>query len=381
MAERDLYKILGVNRGASQDEIRKVYRKLARKYHPDINPGNKEAEAKFKEISGAHDVLSDPKKRKLYDDFGEAGLASGFDPEKAQSYRQWQEQSSRARAGGGAGFGAQEFDMNDLGNIFGDLGGMFGRGRAQPRTGPIPGKDIEAAMDIDFLDAVRGFQTLFTLDRPVPCESCHGSGTKPGSSPTNCPECGGAGGKSIVDGPLQFRQTCPRCGGTGKLPGDPCPTCKGAGRVVRPETVRVNIPPGAEPGKRIRVPGKGEAGVLGGTPGDLYIVPRIRPHPVLARSGRDLTMDLPITVGEAVRGATVEVPTPTGPVKVKIPPGAQSGQRLRVKGKGVPAHGKSPAGDLYLRLMIRVPKEKVAHEAIEKIDQAYDEDVRKDLRL
>ncbi len=329
MAERDLYKILGVNRGASQNEIRKVYRKLARKYHPDINPGNKEAETKFKEIAGAHDVLSDPKKRKLYDEFGAAGLASGFDAEKARTYNQWQEQASRtggwagggARAGAGGGFSAQEFDMNDLGNIFGDLGGMFGRRRGQARTGPIPGQDIEAAMDIDFLDAVRGFQTALSLQRPD---------------------------------------------GTGAM---------------RPETIRVNIPPGADPDKRIRVPGKGEAGVRGGPPGDLYITPRIRPHPFLTRSGRDLTMDVPITVGEAVRGATVEVPTPTGPVKVKIPPGAQSGQLLRVKGKGVPAHGKSPAGDLYLRLMVQVPKDGVASEAVEKIDQAYTEDVRKDLRL
>jgi len=377
MAERDYYKILDVERSVSQEDIRKAYRKLARKYHPDINPGNKEAENRFKDISVAYEALGEPEKRKLYDEFGEAGLSSGFDAEKARSYGRWQGQSSRARPGAGH---AQEFDMGDLGDIFGNLGGIFGRGRRTQR-GPTRGQDIEAAMEIDFLDAVRGFQTSFTLDRPVPCESCHGSGTKPGSSPTNCPECGGAGSKSIVDGPLQFRQTCPRCAGTGKLPGDPCPTCKGAGRVVRPETVRVNIPPGAETGKRIRVPGKGEIGVRGGPAGDLYIVPRIRPHPVLARSGRDLTMDLPITVGEAVRGATVEVPTATGPVKVKIPAGAQSGQRLRVKGKGVPAHGKSPAGDLYLRLMIRVPKEKVAHEAIEKIDQAYDEDVRKDLRL
>ncbi len=319
MAERDLYKILGVNRGASQDEIRKVYRKLARKYHPDINPGNKEAEAKFKEISGANDVLSDPKKRKLYDDFGEAGLASGFDPEKARGYRQWQEQSSRARAG--RGFGAQEFDMGDLGDIFGDLGGILGRGRRQAQTGPMQGQDIEAAMDIDFLDAVRGFQTALSLQRPD---------------------------------------------GTGAM---------------RPETIRVNIPPGAETGRRIRIPGKGEAGVRGGPPGDLYITPRIRPHPLLTREGRDLTMDVPITVGEAVRGATIEVPTPTRPVKVKIPPGAQSGQLLRVKSKGVPAHGKSPAGDLYLRLMVQVPKDGVGSEAVEKIDQAYTGDVRKDLRL
>lgn len=238
MAERDLYKILGVERGASPDEIRKVYRKLARKYHPDINPGNKEAESKFKEISGAYDVLGDPEKRKLYDEFGEAGLASGFDAEKARTYRQWQEQAARtgARAGAG-GFSAQEFDVGDLGEIFGDL---FGRARRTTEpSSPTRGQDIEAAMDIDFLDAVRGFQTGLTLQRPD---------------------------------------------GTGAM---------------KPETIRVNFPPGAEPGKRIRVPGKGAPGVLGGRPGDLFITPRIRPHPLLSRSGRDLTMDIPITVGEA----------------------------------------------------------------------------------
>ena len=374
MAEHDYYQLLGVNRSASQEDIRKAYRKLARKYHPDINPGNKNAENKFKEISVAHDVLSDPKKRKLYDEFGEAGLAAGFDADKARSYRQWQQQSQSA------GSGSYEFNMDDLGDLFGGLGSRFGRG-GKTRQGPARGQDIEAAMEIDFLDAVRGFQTSLTLQRPITCGTCHGSGTKAGSAPTTCPECGGTGSKSAVQGPLQFRQTCPRCMGTGRAPGDPCATCAGTGRVLQAETIRVNIPPGAEPGKRMRLRGRGEAGVRGGPAGDLYIVPRIRPHPVLTRSGRDLSMELPITVAEAVSGGDVEVPTPFGPVKIKIPAGAQSGQRLRVRGKGVPAHGKSPAGDLYLRLLVRMPKEKLAHDVLEQITRAYTEDVRKDLRL
>jgi molecular chaperone DnaJ len=374
MAERDYYQILGVDRSASHEDIRKAYRKLARKYHPDINPGNKEAENTFKDLSVAYDVLGDPDKRKLYDEFGEAGLAAGFDAEKARTYRQWQDRS--ARSGGGA----YEYNVDDLGDLFGDLGGLFGGGRAAP-TGPMRGGDIEAAMDIDFLDAVRGFQTSLTLQRPVQCETCHGAGTKPGSAPVTCPECGGSGSKPVAQGPLQFRVTCPRCGGSGKLPGDPCATCGGTGRVLRAETIRVNIPPGAEPGKRIRLRGKGEAGVRGGAAGDLYIVPRIRPHPILTRSGRDLSMELPITVGEALRGASIEVPTPVGGVKVKIPAAAQSGQRLRVKGKGVPAHGKESAGDLYLNLMVRVPKDEIAQDVIDRIDRAYGENVRKDLRL
>ena len=373
MADQDYYQILGVERGASHADIRRAYRKLARKYHPDINPGNKDAENKFKELSVAYDVLSDEKKRKLYDEFGAAGLAAGFDAEKARSYQQWQQESARAG-------GTYESNMDDLGDLFGDLGGLFGRGPKAQR-GPMRGEDIQSSMEINFLDAVRGFQTSISLQRSVSCDACHGAGTKAGTTPTTCPECRGSGSKSVAKGPLQFRQTCPRCLGSGQLPGDPCAVCKGDGRVLRPDTIRVNIPPGAEPGKRIRLRGKGEAGVRGGPAGDLYLTPRIRPHPILTRTGRDLSMELPITVGEAVRGANVEVPTPVGPIKVKVPAGAQSGQQLRVKGKGVAAHGQISAGDLYLRLMVRVPTEKVAHEVIEKIDQAYGEDVRKDLRL
>jgi molecular chaperone DnaJ len=337
MAERDYYQTLGISRSATHEDIRKAYRKLARKYHPDINPGNKEAENKFKDISVAYDVLSDAQKRKLYDEFGEAGLAAGFDAEKARSYRQWQTQSART---GGAHY---EFNMDDLGDLFGGLGNIFGGGR-RTRSGPSRGQDIEASMDIDFLDAVRGFQTSLALQRPVICDNCHGAGTRPGST-------------------------------------DVCPVCGGSGRVQRLDTIRVNIPPGAETGKRIRLRGRGEAGMRGGPAGDLFIVPHVRSHPLFTRSGRDLTMELPITVGEAVLGATVEVPTAWGPVKVKVPAGAQSGQRLRVKGKGVAAHGASPAGDLYLRIMIHVPKDRIAQDAVEKFERSYTEDVRKNVRL
>ena len=371
MAERDFYKILGVPRTASNDEIRKAYRKLARKHHPDINPGNKDAENKFKDISVAYEVLSDGKKRKLYDEFGEAGLASGFDPEKARAYQHWQDQSASTG-------GSYSFDMEDLGDLFGDLGGLFGRRGPARRAGPQDGQDIEATLDIDFLDAVRGFQTTLSLQRAVACETCRGSGSK---GTTTCPVCHGSGIQSSTQGSTRLQRTCQRCRGAGQLPGEPCPTCAGRGRVLRTERVTVNIPPGAETGKRIRVPGKGEGGLQGGAAGDLYIVPRVRPHPLLTRSGRDITMDLPITVGEAVRGAAVEVPTPGGQVKVKVPAGAQSGQRLRIAGKGVQGHGKVPAGDLYLRLMIHVPQNNIKQDALETIDRAYSQDVRKDLRL
>ncbi|HWO41084.1 MAG TPA: DnaJ C-terminal domain-containing protein [Candidatus Eisenbacteria bacterium] len=332
---QDYYQILGVERSADIEEIRKAYRKLARKYHPDVNPGNKQAEERFKQISAAYDVLSDPEKRKRYDEFGEAGLAPGFDPEKAREYQKWRQQSERTG-------GSYRFEFGDLGdfeNLFGfaDLNEVFRRGRrARAAT---RGQDTEAAMDIDFLDAVKGFQTTLTIQRPSPCADCGGTGVKRAAM---------------------------------------CRTCAGAGQVVRPETVRVNIPPGAETGKRIRVPGKGGGGT---PPGDLYIIPRVRSHPLFTRSGRDLTMEVPITVGEALKGATIEVPTPTGRIKVKVPPGSQSGQLLRIRGRGVQAHGGDPAGDLYLRLMIRAPKAAVPRELADRIDAAYGEDVRKDLRL
>lgn len=339
MEQQDYYKVLGVQRSAGLDQIRKAYRKLARKHHPDVNPGNKQAEDKFKQISVAYEVLSDPEKRKRYDEFGEAGLASGFDPEQARAYQKWRRQSEQT----GSSYRFQAGDFDDLFN-FGDLGEFWRPGASGGRSAGRA-QDTEAEMDIDFLDAVRGFQTTLTIQRPTTCGECRGTGRKPGSRSQLCSACGGSGS------------------------------------VVRPETVRVNIPPGAETGKRIRVPGKGGSAGRGAPAGDLFITPMVRQHPLLARAGRDLTMDLPITIGEALRGAVIEVPTPTGRVEVKIPPGVQSGQRLRIKGKGVQAHGRNPAGDLYLRLMIRAPKGGVPKEVAERIDNAYDEDIRKDIRL
>ena len=337
MAASDYYKTLGVQRSATADEIRKAYRKLARKYHPDINPGDKAAEEKFKEISVAHEVLGDAEKRKLYDEFGEQGLSAGFDPAKARAYRQWEQSSGQTDD-------SFRFESGDLSDLFGSggFGELFGRRRGGRRNAAMRGEDIETRMDIDFLDAVKGFQTGLTLQRAVPCD---------------------------------------RCAGSGKVSDKQCSVCAGTGRVLRVETTRVNIPPGAETGKRIRVPGKGGSGIRGGPAGDLYIVPRVREHALFTREGSHLMMDLPITIGEALTGTGIEIPTPTGPVKVKVSAGAQSGQRLRVKGKGVPAHGRNPAGDLYLRLMIRTPKDGIPKEVADRIDEAYHEDIRKDLRL
>jgi molecular chaperone DnaJ len=336
MATRDYYETLGVQRSATTDDIRKAYRKLARKYHPDINPGDKGAEEKFKEISVAHEVLGDADKRKLYDEFGEQGLSAGFDPEKARAYQQWQQQSAQTG-------GSFRFEDGDLGDLFGfGLGDLFGQRGTGRRNARSRGEDLEARMDIDFLDAVKGFQTALSVQRPVVCD---------------------------------------RCGGTGKVSDKPCTVCRGSGRVMRAETVRVNSPPGAETGTRIRIPGKGASGIRGGPSGDLYITPTVRQHPFFTRDGNDLTMELPITIGEALGGAAIDVPTPTGQVKVKVPAGAQSGQRLRVKGKGVSAHGRNPAGDLYLRLMIKSPKNGIPKEFADQIDKAYNEDIRRDLRI
>ncbi len=376
MANLNYYKVLGVEPKASVDDIRRAYRKLARNYHPDINPGDKQAEEKFKEISVAYEVLGDADKRKRYDEFGEEGLAPGFDPEKARAYRQWREQS--AQTGGSYKFQSGGFeDLFDLGR-FGDF---FGAGPPFGQREAIRGEDIETEIEIDFLDAVRGFQTQFNLQRPVSCGACNGSGSKVDASSNSCPECHGAGSKETRQENINLRQTCPSCQGRGKVAGALCGSCSGSGRVVRAESVRVNIPPGAETGKKIRVPGKGASGVRGGPTGDLFIIPRVRSHPLFTRFGKDLTMELPITIGEALAGAMIQVPTPTGAVRVKIPAGAQSGQKLRVKGKGVQAHGNSPAGDLYLQLMIRVPRGGMHSELVEKLDQAYAENVRKGIVL
>jgi molecular chaperone DnaJ len=376
MASKDFYQTLGVQRSATADEIRKAYRKLARKYHPDINPGDKAAEEKFKEISSAYEVLSDNEKRGRYDEFGEAGLDPGFDPEKARAYQKWQEQSSST----GGSFRSAPEDFEDLFG-FGGFEDIFARQGSMRQDIARHGEDIETQMDVDFLDAVRGFQTAFSIQRPIRCERCDGKGTKGGAAPATCPECRGSGQKSIRQGGISLKQTCPRCLGTGKIPGPVCDACKGSGRVVGTETVRVNIPPGVETGKKIRVPGKGASGVRGGTAGDLYIVPHVLPHKLFTRTGKDLTLELPITIAEALRGATVEIPTPSGPVRVKIPTGAQSGQSLRVKGKGVAAHRAEAAGDLYLRLLIRAPKDELDNETLEKIERAYRENVRKDIVL
>jgi len=354
--EKDLYAVLGVARTASQDEIKKAYRKLARKHHPDLNKGSKQAEERFKEISVANDVLTDPGKRKLYDEFGMEGLQSGFDPGRAREYRRWAESghgfSFRPEGGTAGGFGFEGFGQARRGRrqpaeeerSFADfINEMFG-GQAAAEAPEPSSADIEHPIEVDFLDALRGTQTAVSIRRPAPC---------------------------------------PQCGGTGRQGSRACTRCAGTGTTEQRERLTVKIPPGVGDGSRVRVRGKGGIG-RGGAAGDLYFVVKVRPHPLLKREGKDLTIEVPITVGEAIRGATIEVPTPDGSVRVKVPKGSQSGQRLRLTGRGVRDPKGGAPGDLYARLMVQVPANGSADslkDAVEALEGAYSENPRAHLAL
>jgi len=372
---QDLYATLGVSRSATGDEIKKAYRKLARKHHPDVNPGNKEAEERFKSISHAYDVLSNPEKRKLYDEFGMEGLQAGFDAGRAREYAAWQSQGGTADLGG-EGF-ARYTNFED---IFGDiLGARAGRPR-----GPVRGADADYEIEIGLLDAVRGLTTTISLDRAESCATCHGSGQQQGPNAGTCPECGGRGQVRAGQGPIELRRTCPRCGGVGQIGLVPCATCGGSGQSRRSERLSVRIPAGVDNGSRVRIAGKGGPGGPGGAAGDLFLTIRVKPHPLLERRGNDLYMDVPVTVGEAALGGQITVPTPDGEVRVKVPPGSQSGRLLRVRGHGTPVLGAKGRGDLYLRLMVQVPGDGAperVREAIHTIESAYSGNPRQGLRF
>jgi molecular chaperone DnaJ len=380
MAKRDLYADLGVKRTATAEEIKKAYRKLARKHHPDVNPGNREAEEKFKRISFAYDALSDAAKRKAYDEFGMDGLQTGFDPERARGFK-------RAQSYGGFGRGAQDSGGEQTGfgryssfeDIFGDLFG--GRGEGGGAAPVQRGPDLESTLEIDLLSAIRGTTATISLAKPVECPTCHGSGTE--GDGTACPECNGSGQTKVGTGPLSFNRRCPRCHGSGRIDQRPCPQCSGAGRTENVERLNVKIPAGVADGSRIRLAGKGGAGVGGAPSGDLYIVTRVRPHPRLERRGQDLYLEVPVTIGEAMHGATIDVPTPDGVVKLKVPPGSQSGGKLRLRGKGVPEMKGAGRGDLYVVLMIQVPTDGTerVREAVTVLEDSYARNPRSDLRL
>jgi molecular chaperone DnaJ len=378
VARKDFYTVLGVSRTASPEEIKKAYRQLARKYHPDLNPGKKEAEERFKELSLAHDTLADERKRKLYDEFGEEGLQAGFDAEKMRTYKQWSSDGGTASGRGGRrSSSAAGFNFEDL------VGDLFSGGGRRTSPAAEPGEDLEYVLDLNLLETIRGAEKTVSVQRPTRCPTCHGTGGRGGRRATVCPECQGHGQVKVGTGTVAFMRTCARCGGEGRLSAGNCAPCGGSGRVTTPERLTVKIPAGVDDGSRIRLAGKGAAFSPGGPVGDLYFVIRVQPHPVLSRNGLDLSLDVPITVGEATNGASIPVPTPGGEVKVKIPQGSQSGQTLRLKGKGVTDAKTHTTGDLYLKLMIQIPKDggDRARQAAELLDHYYTENPRQHLRL
>jgi molecular chaperone DnaJ len=351
-AIKDLYETLGVAKGASQDEIKKAYRKLARQYHPDANPGDSSAEERFKEVQHAYDVLSDPEKRKQYDRFGDANGRGGFGP-------------------GGVNFEGFDFaDLGDLGDIFGGLFG--GRGRGQQQERGRRGSDLEVDVRLSFEDSLKGVETTIPVQLETACRECGGSGAKPGTAPILCPECKGRGVKAESQGLFALSQPCPRCRGNGTVIEDPCPTCRGTGRERRTKRYTVKIPAGVKDGSRIKLRGKGEAGYGGAEAGDLYVVTRVEPSKVFARRGDDLVVDVPVAYPDAALGAQVEVPTPNGTVTVKVKPGTTDGTLLRVKGKGAPKLKGSGKGDLLARVKLTVPKKlnKKQRELLEELKKA-----------
>jgi molecular chaperone DnaJ len=373
MTDKDLYAALGVSRTASADDIKKAYRKLARKHHPDVNPGNRQAEERFKAVSEAHDILSDPEKRKLYDEFGMIGVQSGFDADRARAARSRPPEWESATAGGfDGGFGGYHSFEDVFGDIFSE------RARERPQRGG----DLETELEIDLLDAIRGLSTTVAIERREPCPTCSGSGAEPGSG-TQCPECGGAGTVRMGKGPVAFTRSCPRCGGIGRVSMRPCATCGGTGHRSITERLNVHIPAGVDTGSRVRVAGKGGAGGAGAPAGDLFIRVRVRPHPLLERRGHDLYMDLPVTVSEAFGGASIEVPTPDGTVRVRVPPRSQASRLLRVKARGVPRLRGGERGDLYLKLVVHAPDRESpgAEEAARTLDAAYSRNPREGWRL
>ncbi len=375
----DLYNILGVSRGASEDEVKKAYKRQARKYHPDLNK-DAGAEDKFKEVNSAFEVLGNPEKRKMYDEFGEDAERMGFDPEKARQYRTWS--SNAGRGGGGdpfsGGFGG---GMGGLGDILGQFfGGGGGRG-GQRRPRPQAGADVASSITIDLLESLRGTEIELSANLPSTCETCSGSGKSPHATRGPCGQCGGSGTMSIGGGRLQT--SCPACGGSGSAEALACHTCGGRGATYQPTRLKVRIPAGVTDGGKIRLGGKGEPGIHGGPRGDLIVTVRLRPHPYLRREDDDLYLTLPITVPEAVTGATVEIPTLNGAINLKIPPGSQTGQRLRLRGKGAPSPRGGERGNLYVELAIQVPDQldEGTREAAEQLAAHYTTDVREKLTL
>lgn len=363
MEKVDLYKVLEVSKEASQDEIRRSYRRLARKYHPDANPGDRAAEERFKEIQQAYEVLSNPEKRREYDE----GPRTFFG-------------SQGAGQPGGADFG----DISDLLGGFGNLGDIFGRTAGTTRTAKVRGENLTVNVRLSFKDALNGVTTRVGVPVEEACGECRGTGAAPGTAPLTCPECGGRGVQSRDQGFFALSTPCSRCGGEGRIIEKPCSVCGGNGRVRRNRQVKVRIPAGAKDGMKVRIPGRGSAGRRGGPAGDLYVVTRVEEHPVFKRRGDDFVVEVPVSFVEAVLGAQIDVPRPGGgTVKVRLPAGTQDGKQFKVRGAGAPRTRKSGKenGDLIVRVGVVVPKKlkRREREILEALAEERDEDVREDL--
>jgi molecular chaperone DnaJ len=389
--KHEYYETLGVPRTATADEIRKAYRKLARKYHPDLNPGDKSSEDRFKNVQEAYDVLSDPKKRPMYDQYGFysengfTGAGPGQGPGGSQArgsqpnmdFSGFDFSDAFPGAGGAAGAGgrrtAESGGFRDIFSQF--FGGKGGAPQAQPEKG----SDLEYVLNIDFWQAIKGTQARVNIARYEVCETCHGAGASGGGEVT-CPQCKGTGQVTQMAGAMRFNLTCPRCGGSGKLE-NACPTCGGDGRVSHTETVEVRIPPGARNGSRLRVPGKGNAGAMGGPAGDLYITTKVEEHPFFHREGDDIEIQAPVAVWEAALGAKIEVPTIDGRSLLKIPQGAKNGQKFRLREKGVPNSRTGQRGDQIVEVAIQAPepRDERTKELLRELAKLHPEDPRSEM--
>ena len=345
MAKRDYYTVLGLNRDASDEDIKKAYRKLAMKHHPDRNPDDKSSEDKFKEAKEAYEILSDAKKRAAYDQFGHAGVdaSAGFGAAGARGFG----------AGGPEGFGGFADAFGDIfGEIFGGVGPGGGRSRG---NGVYRGADLRYNLELSLEEAARGTEAKIRIPALEQCATCHGSGAKPGTQPRTCPACHGQGQVRVSQGFFSIQQTCPQCHGAGKIIPEPCPTCEGVGRIKRHKTLSVKIPAGVDQDDRIRLSGEGEAGLNGGPAGDLYVVVNLKSHPVFQRENNDLHCEMPISFATAALGGEIDIPTLDGHAKIKIPPETQTGQVFRLRNKGIKGVRSSVHGDLYCHVAIETP--------------------------
>jgi molecular chaperone DnaJ len=373
--EKDYYATLGVSKDASQFDISKAYRKLAREHHPDANPDDSAAEGRFKEVSEAHSVLSNADKRKEYDQVRDM-VSSG-------AFRGGGFPGGGVPGGGRAGGFDATFDLGDVfGNLFGGGGATFADSRSARGRQPRRGRDLETGLNLSFADAMAGVTTTLRVAGRAPCSTCGGSGARPGTMPVACPNCGGRGQIISDQGPFSFAEPCTVCGGTGRQIPDPCPTCGGSGVENRARQVRARIPAGVKDGARIRLKAKGEAGTNGGPSGDLFVRVHVEPHPVFGRSGDNLTIRVPVTFAEAALGTKVTVPTLDEPVTLKVPAGTESGKTFRVRGRGAPA-ARGGRGDLLVNIDVTVPRKltRTQRKLLEDFAATDDSDVRAHLRV